>query len=314
MTRRLLILVVVILIVANVMAATAWFFREELETAGLLPPSQLPTRADLPVQPLPALGTDTLDKEANPDAPTAVGVPTDDAPAADEPDVVAADEQAPEQEELASVPSAAPDDQTPPAADGAAAPVDDAAAPANNAGALPADAAPTAPTPTEQPQTHSADGETVDSTTCVLAGAFRRREPAVRASERLAAQGAEVAVVVESVVGDPQYHVFVAPATSNDEAQRVARELTAEGVNSYVVTSGPRAGGVAVGVFHSERRAQAQKARVAKLGYDVRLATAQQERQMFRVRATGAPPSALAGIPHQPCPKAPEPQDRSLQE
>ena len=294
MARRLLIFLVVLLVVANAVAFGARFFREDLEAAGLLPPSQLPTRADLPIQPLPAPGTDTVGEQASAGAPSA-----------DESDVVGEEQappaanDAPEQEPLASASSAAQDHQTPlgdrdsttetpPVVDDGAALTD---APA--------------PTPTPRPQTRGADGETAESTTCVHAGAFRHREPAVRASERLAAQGADVGVVVESVVGDPQYHVFVAPAANPAKAQRTARELTAEGVNSYVVTSGPRAGGVAVGVFHSEQRAEAQKDRVAQLGYDVRLAIAQQERQMYRVRAIGAPPSALAGIPHQPCPEAP---------
>lgn len=301
MARRLIIFLAWLLVVANAVVIGAWVFREDLEAAGLLPPSQLPTRADLPIQPLPPTGTDTLGEQAD-----AVRTPQ-----AAEPDVAgeapAADDKAPaakaaEQEPLAGVSPGTQNDQV--ALDEGDSSTE--AQPAVEDGAALADV--TKPTPTPLPETgvadaESAGGENAESSSCVHAGAFRHRQPAVRASERLAAQGAEVDVVVESVVEAPQYHVFVAPAANRAEAQRIARELTAEAVNSYVVTSGPRAGAVAVGVFHSEPRAKAQQDRVAKLGYDVRLATAQQERQMYRVRAIGAPPSALAGIPHQPCPE-----------
>lgn len=147
--------------------------------------------------------------------------------------------------------------------------------------------------PAEQPRT--------ELLACALVGTFKTRALAVEASKRLDAQSREARVVAESVAGDVDHLVFVAPATDRAGADNLVRELDAQGVKAYVIPSGQRANGVSVGVFGSEERAKTQQDRVAKLGHDVRLATIDRERLVYRVRAHDVPPAALADMPHEPC-------------
>lgn len=135
---------------------------------------------------------------------------------------------------------------------------------------------------------------------CVLAGSFNTRDLAVEASRRIAAQGGEVRVVANSVAADPDHLVFVATADAA-AAKELVRELDAQGVSSYVIAGGERAGGVSVGMFRSEERAAAHKERVAALGHDVQLAVIDRKRLIYRVHALDVPLSALADMPRRPC-------------
>ena len=136
---------------------------------------------------------------------------------------------------------------------------------------------------------------------CVVAGAFETRQLAVEASRRLAEHAARTRVLVESVAGEPDYLVFVAPPEDRVAAKALVSDLEAQGVSSYLLPSGPRAGGISVGLFRSQARALAQQTRVASLGHDVRLATIDRKRQVYRVRAQDVPTAALVDLPHRPC-------------
>lgn len=136
---------------------------------------------------------------------------------------------------------------------------------------------------------------------CVVAGAFETRQLAVEARRRLAEHSARTRVLVESVAGEPDYLVFVAPPEEREAAKALVSELEAQGVSSYLLPSGPRAGGISVGLFRSQARALAQQTRVGSMGHDVRLATIDRKRQVYRVRAQDVSTAALVDLPHRPC-------------
>ena len=207
--RRFLIFVLVVLVVANAVVIGAWIYRDDLQAIGVLPATDVYSRADLPEAALP-------------------------------------------------VPAVGPDGQ-PMAAD----------APA-------------------------------ERLACVLAGPFEQRQLAVEASRRLAEQASATNVLAESVAGEPEYLVFVAPAV-DATATDLASELQAQDVSSFVIPNGARAGSLSVGVFGSQARAQEHQTRVASLGYDARLATIDRKRSVYRVYAQDVPPAALGDLPHEPC-------------
>ena len=207
--RRFLIFVLVVLVVANAVVIGAWIYRDDLQAIGVLPATDVNSRADLPEAALPA-------------------------------------------------PAVGPDGQ---------------------------------PTSADTP---------AELLACVLAGPFEQRQFAVEASRRLAEQAATVNVLAESVAGEPEYLVFVAPA-ADATATDLASELQAQNVSSFVIPNGARAGSLSVGVFGSQARAQEHQTHVASLGYDARLATIDRKRSVYRVRAQDVPPAALGDLPHEPC-------------
>lgn len=207
--RRFLIFVLVVLVIANAVVIGAWIYRDDLQAIGVLPTTDVNSRANLPEAALPA-------------------------------------------------PAVGPDGQ---------------------------------PTAADAP---------AELLACVLAGPFEQRQLAVEASRRLAEQAAAANVLAESVAGEPEYLVFVAPA-ADATATDLASELQAQDVSSFVIPSGARAGSLSVGVFGSQARAQEHQTHVASLGYDARLATIDRKRSVYRVRAQDVPPAALGDLPHEPC-------------
>ena len=288
MTRRLLTGALIGLGIANVLVFAAWFFRDGLQDAGVLPAPDRPARVTLPERPLPAIEATEgdLPEEARETDAEALA---DAQPAPQPPDTP--DPATPaDQPEAAQPPAATAPPQTDDAAPPDPTPVQ---APAQDAPQEPDANTPAATTAAAQPRT--------ETTRCVLVGAFETRDLAVQAHARLAAESANASVIVDSVADDPHYLVYVAPAGSRAEADDIGRALRAQGLDSYVIPSGERARGVSVGLFKSEQRAQAQQARVAGLGYDVRVTVRNRERLVYRVRVADVAPAALADLPQQPC-------------
>lgn len=300
MTKRLLIGVLIGLGVANVLVVGAWVFRAALQDAGVLPALDLPSRVQLSERPLPAIGASTATEPVDDELDAAGEQPGDVAVA-----------PGPGMADPAPAPNQANPAQPPPA-NAPSPPAGDATADEPAAGQAPSsitaggdDGEANAPTPAAGTAAAPPPAETVR---CVVAGAFDTRELAVQARGRLAAGGTEARVLVDSVAGDPHYLVYVAPAGSREVAEDVVRALRAEGVDSYVIPSGERAGGVSVGLFKSQQRAKAQQTNVAALGHDVRTTVRNRERLVYRVRATDIPLAALAELPHRPCESATAPQ------
>ena len=302
--KRLLIGMLIGLGIANVAVIGAWTFREALQEAGVLPALDMPGRVQLPERRLPPIGATTAAEQVDGALHPADGQPGDSAPTPPGPDEAgpapSLDQPAAAQPP-ASVSPPPPDDAT------LGDPAADREAPATtaegdlrepDARASVASAALTRP-PAEQAK-------------CVVAGAFATRELAAQARSRLAARSADARVLVDSVAADPHYLVYVVPTGSRAEAEDTGRALRAQGVDSYVIPSGERAGGVSVGLFKSEQRAKAQRAHVAALGHDARVTVRSRERLVYRVRATEVALAAVADLPQQPCKEAATPLAESV--
>lgn len=65
--RRFLIFLLVVLLIANAAVIGAWFYRDDLQAAGVLPAADVPTRADFPETALPAPGVEPEGEPAVPE-------------------------------------------------------------------------------------------------------------------------------------------------------------------------------------------------------------------------------------------------------
>lgn len=136
---------------------------------------------------------------------------------------------------------------------------------------------------------------------CAAFGPFQTRLDAAALGERIASAGGEARVTEQAEVGEPDYHVYVAPAASRALAHRTWGELVRQGIDAFVIPRGERENGVSVGVFTRRDLAIAQRDRVAELGFRVAMRTVGRSRTVYLVEAWDAPPQATAGYIGAPC-------------
>ena len=136
---------------------------------------------------------------------------------------------------------------------------------------------------------------------CAAFGPFQSRQEAAPLGERIASAGGEARVTEQAEVGEPDYHVYVAPAASRALAHRTWGELVRQGIDAFVIPRGERENGVSVGVFTRSDLAIAQRDRVAELGFRVAMRTVGRSRTVYLVEAWDAPPQATAGYIGAPC-------------
>lgn len=104
--------------------------------------------------------------------------------------------------------------------------------------------------------------------TCIVVGPFADVFSGQNALEQLSALDLAVELkAVDVATGGNDYRVLIPPASSPEEAFRKLRELQASDIDSYVITQGPQALGISLGVFSTTKAAEALKNRVQELGY-----------------------------------------------
>lgn len=135
---------------------------------------------------------------------------------------------------------------------------------------------------------------------CAVVGPFSERTAAQAAATAIRAAGGSVEWRPETVSTPPAYHVYVVPAVAKNAAVETWRALRAQSIEAFIIPSGERKNGISVGVFAEQRRAEAQRQRVAELGFTVRVAAMNRSATVFRLLAKVAP-EALAGQPHVAC-------------
>ncbi len=135
---------------------------------------------------------------------------------------------------------------------------------------------------------------------CVVLGAFKDRDAAVAARDRLEADGGSARVIEESTA-EPVYLVYVEPADSLDDARRALAKLADQDIDAYVIRGGTRANGISVGLFTVRKLADTQRRRIAALGYSVRVLIQSRNRVVYRLRARDPSPDVLAGTTFVPC-------------
>jgi hypothetical protein len=72
---------------------------------------------------------------------------------------------------------------------------------------------------------------------------------------------------VDQATGDSDYRIVIPPAKSPQDAFRKLRELKSANIDSYVITQGPDALGISLGLFSSQSGAQNASADLAADGY-----------------------------------------------
>ena len=137
--------------------------------------------------------------------------------------------------------------------------------------------------------------------TCVALGPFETRDEAMALGDEIVAAGGETRLVEESDVGEPDYFVYVEPASSRALAHRTWRELVAQGIDAFVIPRGERENGVSVGVFSRRELAEAQHARVFELGFPVATRTVRRSHVTYLLHAWDAPAEAVAELASRPC-------------
>ena len=133
---------------------------------------------------------------------------------------------------------------------------------------------------------------------CVVLGPFSSAEEAAAAAARITAAGGQAAVEQEPTAAT-KHMVYVAPASTERDAAATLEALAARSIDAYVIPSGPRRNGISVGVFSKRELAEAQRERVAALGYDV--AVHPRGQGAHRVVASQAPVDSLGEAAQTPC-------------
>lgn len=134
---------------------------------------------------------------------------------------------------------------------------------------------------------------------CVVLGPFASAEAAAAAAARITAAGGQAAVEQEPASASTHL-VYVEPASSEQAAFAILEALAAQSIDAYVIRSGARRNGVSVGVFSKRELAEAQRSRVAALGFEVAVHPPG-EGAAHHVVASQAPADSLGDAPQTPC-------------
>lgn len=78
---------------------------------------------------------------------------------------------------------------------------------------------------------------------------------------------AAVMRAIDETTGDTDYRVLIPPHSSVEEAFRKLRELKSLGIDSYIITQGPQAMGISLGVFSTPEAAQSLREERERQGY-----------------------------------------------
>ena len=104
--------------------------------------------------------------------------------------------------------------------------------------------------------------------TCLALGPFADVFSGQDALEQLAVLALLVDLkAIDEATGESDYRLLIPPASSADEAFRKLRELKASNIDSYVITKGPQALGISLGVFSTVEAVDALRDRLQALGY-----------------------------------------------
>ncbi|MGK0459171.1 MAG: hypothetical protein ACJA0W_000002 [Candidatus Azotimanducaceae bacterium] len=107
-----------------------------------------------------------------------------------------------------------------------------------------------------------------DSQTCIAVGPFADVFSGQDALEQLAALDLSVDLkAVDVTTGESDFRLLIPPAPSAEVAFRKLRELQASDIDSYVITQGPQAMGISLGVFSTAMAAESLQDRLDALGY-----------------------------------------------
>ena len=121
---------------------------------------------------------------------------------------------------------------------------------------------------------------------CRVWGPFTSRAEVEKVERDVAANGGQARVTESIVPGRPDYLVYIGTPGNAQNAHRVLEELKTQAIDSALIRRGRFNNTVSVGVFSRNDRAQRQRRRVAKLGYDVGIEEIDRSYNVFHLEAT----------------------------
>ncbi|MCZ6886863.1 MAG: SPOR domain-containing protein [Gammaproteobacteria bacterium] len=123
------------------------------------------------------------------------------------------------------------------------------------------------------------------SQACLAAGPFDDFAAVDAIKTRIVSNGGRAKVLSEQIVGSPDYLVYIGPTGSRGTARRMLQELKGQALDCHIITDGVLANALSLGVFTDRRRAEAQRQRVAELGYEVNLRSLSRTHTVYRLLA-----------------------------
>lgn len=121
---------------------------------------------------------------------------------------------------------------------------------------------------------------------CMMAGPFGEEEVALQMSARLLAHGMNTELkMVERSIGDT-FWVYLDMAGEEMATNTVHARLQARGVDNFVITEGPLAGHIALGVFSQDEQAHEHREEMLRRGLEVELKKVSRNQTEFWVVVT----------------------------
>ena len=127
--------------------------------------------------------------------------------------------------------------------------------------------------------------EPVEQLVCQLWGPFNNVDDLAELQSSVAAAGGTSEIRESVVANDPDYLVYVGRPGEAENARRTLQELKSQSIDSALIVRGPYNNTLSVGVFSRSDRANAQKQRVAKLGYEVGIEEIDRSYEVFHLEA-----------------------------
>ena len=130
--------------------------------------------------------------------------------------------------------------------------------------------------------------EAAPAALCVQLGVFAERRQAEQLLQRLLALDVQAALVEDEVVGSTDYWLVMPVSGGSVDALARLSLLQEQGVDSFVITRGPLAGNISLGVFSRLDYAEARQAQLLADGNDVRVESVDKLRSQYLVQVQPA--------------------------
>lgn len=112
-----------------------------------------------------------------------------------------------------------------------------------------------------------------DPHSCISLGVFNSTEESDFLVSALLERGLQARVELVQTEQNRGFRVYMPPFNSRAAAQQTLESLQAEGIDSFIITTGSLSGGISLGVFSQETLALALQERLAGSGYATSIET-----------------------------------------
>lgn len=119
---------------------------------------------------------------------------------------------------------------------------------------------------------------------CVSLGVFASEPQAEQLRQRLLALSIQSAVISRNVVDSQQFSLIMPVQGGQDEAMQRLSQLQDDGIDSFIITLGPLANNLSLGVFSREDHALARQVQLEAMGYSVRMQSEETPRSEYLVQ------------------------------